>query len=71
MVAEQKSEIAANRNLITLARSDPQFKFLILALEGGQIQINNLYTGALIYNNCNVEALDIGFEIATAKFFYS
>jgi hypothetical protein len=54
-----------------LARSDPQFKFLIVALEGGQIQINNLYTGALIYNNCNVEALDIGYEIAQVKFFFS
>jgi hypothetical protein len=57
--------------LCQLARSDPQFKFLIVAIEGGIVQINNLYTGALIYNNSNVEAIDIGYEIAQAKFFFS
>lgn len=47
-----------------MARSDPQFKFLIVALEGGIVQVNNLYTGALIYNNSNVEAIDLGYEVA-------
>ena len=56
--------VPVQKKHITLVRSDPQLKFLIVALEGGSIQINNLYTGALIYNNCTVEALDIGFEIA-------
>jgi hypothetical protein len=63
--------LPVQKKLVQLARSDPTFKFLIVALEGGQIQINNLFTGSLIYNNYNVEAVDIGYEIAQAKFFFS
>lgn len=47
-----------------IVRSDEERKFLIVAFEGGEIQINNLYTGALIYNNSNVEPIKIEYEIA-------
>lgn len=54
-----------------IARSDPDRKFLLVAFEGGELQVNNLNTGALIYNNANVEPLKIDFEIAHMKFFYA
>jgi len=33
--------------------------------------VNNLNTGALIYNNANVEPIKIDFEIAHMKFFFA
>ena len=42
------------RKKATVARSDDETKFLIVAFEGGEIQVNNLFTGALIYNNAAV-----------------
>ena len=59
------------RKKAQLARSDDGKKFLIIALEGGEIQVNNLFTGALIYNNSNVDPIKIDFEIAQMKFFNS
>lgn len=44
---------------------------MIVAFEGGEIQVNNLFTGALIYNNSAVTPIQIDTEIAQMKFFKS
>ena len=40
-----------NHKKILLAQADELLKFVVICFEGGLIQINNLYTGALIYNH--------------------
>ena len=35
------------------------------------MQVNDLYTGALIYNNATVDPIKIEYEIAQVKFFHS
>lgn len=52
-----------------LAHADEMLKFMVVCFEGGEIQINNLYTGALIYNNYNVDALKLEYEVAKLSFF--
>lgn len=44
---------------------------MIIAFEGGEIQINKLKTGELIYNDHHVSAIKIENEIAQMKFFES
>jgi len=52
-----------------LAHADDMLKFLVVCFEGGEIQINNLYTGALVYNNYSGEALKLEYEVAKLSFF--
>lgn len=54
-----------------LVKSDEDLKFLIVTFEAGEIQVNNLFSGALIYNNANVKPIKIDYEIAQIKFFNS
>lgn len=54
-----------------LAHADEMLKFLAVCFEGGEIQINNLYTGALIYNDYNVPPLKLEYEVAKLSFFRS
>jgi hypothetical protein len=44
---------------------------MLVAFEAGEIQVNNLYTGALIYNNATVKPIKIENEITQMKFFNS
>lgn len=59
------------RKKAQLVRSDVDIKFLLVAFEAGEVQVNNLFTGALIYNNANVKAIKIENEITQLKFFNS
>jgi len=52
-----------------LAHADEMLKFLVVCFEGGEIQINNLYTGALVYNNYSSDALKLEYEVAKISFF--
>ena len=56
---------------VQLVKADEALKFLIVTFEAGEIQVNNLFTGALIYNNATVKPIKIDFEIAQIKFFNS
>ena len=69
--SEVAQKTGDNRKKATVARSDDENKFLIVAFEGGEIQVNNLFTGALIYNNSAVTPIQIDTEIAQLKFFKS
>jgi len=60
-----------NQKKIQMAKSDRNKKFLMVCFEGGEIQVNNLYTGALIYNNYNLEAIKFENEVAQVEFFTS
>lgn len=52
---QKKKKNAVNK--ATLAKSDDHQKYIILAFEGGQVQVNDLFTGSLIYNNQNFPSL--------------
>ena len=54
-----------------LAQSDALLKFLVVCFEGGEIQVNHLHTGALVYNNYNVPVLKLRGEVAQLAFFPS
>jgi len=43
----------------------------VVAFEEGEIQVNDLYSGQLIYNNSNFEPLKLEFEVSNFKFFAS
>lgn len=43
-------------------------KHLLVAFEGGLVQMHNVYTGAVIYNRSQDECLDIGHEINSLAF---
>ena len=64
-----KSGEALQKKKAQLARTDEAFKFLVVAFEEGEIQVNDLYSGQLIYNNCNFDPLKLEFEVANFKFF--
>ena len=78
-IAEQNQGFDSNKNSNhsqpkkkgELARTDNNFKFLVVAFEEGEIQVNDLYSGQLIYNNSNFEPLKLDNEIANFKFFTS
>jgi WD40 repeat protein len=59
------------RKKAQIVRSDVDIKFLLVAFEAGEIQVNNLFTGALIYNNSNVKPIKIENEVTQMKFFNS
>ena len=47
-----------------IIRADSAREFMIIAFEGGEMQINKLKTGELIYNDHHVNAIKIDNEIA-------
>lgn len=67
------SEANPKQNLkkAQIIRADSKKEFMIIAFEGGEIQINKLKTGELIYNDHHVNAIKIENEIAQMKFFQS
>ena len=68
---QNEMESNSEKKKIQLVRSDADIKFLLVAFEAGEIQVNNLFTGALIYNNSNVKPIKIENEITNMKFFNS
>lgn len=68
---EHDPEGYKHQKRIQLAKSDKHRRFLMICFEGGEIQVNNFYTGALIYNNFNVDTLKFENEVAQAEFFTS
>ena len=46
---------------------DTKLKYLLVAYEKGLVQVNNLYSGALIYNEA--EPMRIENEVANLRFF--
>ena len=60
------SEANPKQNLkkAQIIRADNKKEFMIIAFEGGEIQINKLKTGELIYNDHHVNPIKIENEIA-------
>ena len=56
---------------IQLAKADRHRRFLLICFEGGEVQVNNFYTGALVYNNFTIETIKFEHEVAQAEFFTS
>ena len=60
-----------NSKKAQIVRADNKKEFMIVAFEGGEIQVNQLKTGVLLYNDHNVNPIKIENEIAQMKFFES
>lgn len=53
---------------LTTCQVDPDFKHIVVAFEGGKVQVNNLHSGALVFNEAeNTMIMDS--EISELKFF--
>lgn len=50
-------------------RADSSKEYMIIAFEGGEMQINVLKTGELKYNDHHVGPIKIENEVAQMKFF--
>lgn len=54
-----------------VVHADADRKHMVVAFEGGEIQVNNMSTGQLIYNNTDCEPIKFEHEVAQVKFFVS
>jgi hypothetical protein len=60
-----------NRLKIQTAAISECFKILVVSFEGGLIQLNNVYSGATLYNKNVHKTIDLGLEVADLSFFKS
>ena len=54
-----------------MVRGDPTGNFLICCFDEGLLQINDIKSGELIYNNASIEPIKLDHEIAYIAFFGS
>jgi len=50
---------------------DPTNNYLLIAFQGGLVQIYNVYSGAVLYNKKEQQNLNLGIEVANLAFFNS
>jgi uncharacterized protein YneR len=50
---------------------DPSFNNLLVAFQGGCVQIHNVYSGAVLFNKTAEESLKLEQEVSNVKYFSS
>ena len=51
------------------ARLEPKKRLLFVALEGGYLQVNNIYSGAIVFNKSIEDQIRLDKEISDILFF--
>ena len=65
---DEMHKISSEKKKLTSCAVDNEFKHIIVAFEGGKVQVNNLHSGALVFNEAeNTMVMDS--EISELKFF--
>ena len=68
LIGNQSSDDQHIQKKLTTCQVDPGFKHIAVAFEGGKVQVNNLHSGALVFNEAeNTMIMDS--EISELKFF--
>jgi len=65
---DEQNMISSEKKKMTSCAVDNELKHIIVAFEGGKVQVNNLHSGALVFNEAeNTMVMDS--EISELKFF--
>ena len=65
---ETNPESVSSKLKLTALSPDPILKYIVLTFETGIVQVNNLHSGDLIYNEGNQMILDT--EVSNLRFFH-
>lgn len=63
---EEKSDLS-NRKRIQFCSLDPTNFYLLVAFQGGLVQVNDIYTGSILFNKVGSEALNLEQEVTNVK----
>ena len=59
----------SSKNAISCIKLSNDNKHFVVAFEGGSMQINNAYSGTLLYNKTEESKINLEHEVANLSFF--
>ena len=64
-----RTGVKPDRRRVEFVQPNQKRDLIVVMLEGGDVQVNQVSTGELLYNNCNVPPLKFEHEVTSIGFF--